>query len=134
MGSVTTQILQAAAILTAIGVIGGALWWVIQKVLRPLAIVAEDWRGEPDRPGVPGRPGVMVQLAELRSQVSDVHSTQASDRAAWRALERRVAAMESRLPPLDGQPRLEAGGTGFQAERALEVEDVNDTRVYGFAR
>lgn len=126
MGPVTGQILQAAAILTAIGVIGGALWWVIQKVLRPLAIVAEDWRGEPDRPGVPGRPGVMVQLSELRSLLE-------TERTARRALERRVAMVESRLPSPDGHlPHIEAGGTSFQAERAIEFDEGSARLSYGF--
>lgn len=123
--TVTGQILAAAAIISALIVIGRAVWWLIAKVLRPLAQVVEDWRGEPDRPGVPGRPGVMVQLAELRSLL-------ATEATARRALERRMAVVESRLPPLDGPPRLEAGGTAFQAERAFEPDAEGVRVAYGF--
>lgn len=33
-----------------------------------------DWYGEPERPGVAARPGVMEQLSSLRSQVAVVHN------------------------------------------------------------
>lgn len=112
MGSITAQILLAAAIISAIATIGGALWWVTQKVLRPLAIVAEDWRGEPDRPGVPGRPGVMVQLADLRKILGE-------ERDARRELEGRVAAVEQQL--LERRRPLEASGPVI-AERSYQDE------------
>src|SRR5262245_41712260 len=88
--SVTGQILAAAAILGGLGVIGRALWWLATKVLQPLAQVVDDWRGEPDRPGVPGRPGVMVQLAELRSVL-------VSEQLARRSIEKRLDAIEAQL-------------------------------------
>lgn len=126
MGSVTAQILQAAAIIAAVATIGSGLWWVIQKVLRPLAIVAEDWRGEPDRPGVPGRPGVMVQLADLRKLVGE-------ESDARQDLTRRVLALEQLLT---GDRRVvEATGpvlttSPVTAERA-EV-GAGEQIVYGF--
>ena len=45
-----------------------AAWTIIVKPLRAtltsIRLLSEDWNGEPSRPGVPGRPGVMVRLEQ----------------------------------------------------------------------
>lgn len=102
--SITGQILAAAAILGGLGVIGRAVWWLAVKVLRPLALVIDDWRGEPDRPGVPGRPGVMVQLAELRTLL-------ATEQLARRAMERRLDEQAARLTAIEAQLKPNGGGS-----------------------
>ena len=64
----TTGIWWLDAILLGIGVLSvifGAVFAVV-RTLRPLvhgtAEFLDDWKGEPDRPGVKGRPGVMERL------------------------------------------------------------------------
>lgn len=58
-----------AAISAACGLIIGvaaALSTIVKPVARALKTITdmrEDWRGEPARDGVPGRPGVMARLA-----------------------------------------------------------------------
>ena len=57
--------------------VGGALAaiakWVVIPVARMVRRVAqflEDWLGEPERPGDPGRAGVMERLARLEHQTA----------------------------------------------------------------
>lgn len=67
-------LLYAAAAVTAIAAAFGAVakWIVlpIVKLLREFRQFLEDWNGEPERPGVPARPGLLSRVrfieAELR--------------------------------------------------------------------
>lgn len=67
--------IDTGAITAAVGVIvgvGGTLittWQRWRKPIKDIRLLAEDWHGEPDRPGVPGRPGVMVRLASIESEL-----------------------------------------------------------------
>lgn len=71
----STSLLDLAAVLFGVGLILGgiAVWW---KKVRPWLVMVRvfftDWFGVEDRPGVPGRKGVMPQLeahgAELVKQ------------------------------------------------------------------
>lgn len=54
-----------ATIVTAV-YLGGR--WML-RTLRKLGDFLEDWSGEPPRPGVPGRPGVMDRLARIEAQL-----------------------------------------------------------------
>lgn len=68
-----------AGVISSVTVIVVACVAVWRRVLRPLAVLAEDWIGEPERRGPSGvvvaaaRPGVMERLAELERQMSAIH-------------------------------------------------------------
>ena len=87
----------------AVGVVGllsgvvGSLRWLVVKVLRPMASLAEDWAGEPPRPGVPARPGVMERLAQWEERQT--------------ALSVRVGAIEERLGALEANSHAESATT-----------------------
>jgi hypothetical protein len=67
--------IDTAAVAALAGIVtgaGGALvttWQRWRKPLQGIRLLAEDWHGEPDRPGVPGRPGVMVRLASIEGEL-----------------------------------------------------------------
>lgn len=50
-------------VLAAIGAVWTAIKWV-KPALSQLGHFLADWNGEPERPGVEHRPGVMEQLSE----------------------------------------------------------------------
>lgn len=63
MSAVLEVIVGAAATVVAAGVTGGFV--LIVRMGRDQRQMHEDWRGEPARPGVPERPGVMVRLERI---------------------------------------------------------------------
>lgn len=98
------DVLTYAAAITAIA---AALAAIVQWVLRPagrflkgLRTFLEDWNGEPDRPGVPGRPGVMAYIQDLRRRVATIEHEMHPN--SGRSLRDRVdathALLEERLP------------------------------------
>lgn len=58
------------AVLGFVLVVGPKVYRVSRRVLDFL----EDWNGREDRPGVPGRPGVIAQLGTLRERVDAVET------------------------------------------------------------
>lgn len=49
------------------------LTWLLRPVFKFFRFLGEfrdDWKGEPERPGVPGRPGVMSTLSDIRSDAN----------------------------------------------------------------
>ncbi|ALG07663.1 hypothetical protein [Kibdelosporangium phytohabitans] len=48
------------------------LWKTIRPVWRGVREFLEDWRGEPARPGVPERPGVMTRLHTIETDVAEL--------------------------------------------------------------
>lgn len=71
MASWVAWVLAAAALLTALGV----FWKAGKAVLgwaRQVADFFDDWRGQPARPGVPARAGVMQRLADFDSRLANV--------------------------------------------------------------
>ncbi len=55
-------------LLAAVGAIWASIKWV-RPALRAITNFLDDWNGEPERPGVPGRVGVLEQIADLRTDV-----------------------------------------------------------------
>jgi len=52
-----------------------ALGWLVTKVwrgIRKLGHLADDFAGEPARPGVPGRPSLMERMAAVEQDLSRV--------------------------------------------------------------
>lgn len=49
----------------------GAIWLgrVVAKTGRAVVDMHDDWKGEPDRPGVRGRPGVMERLDRIEREL-----------------------------------------------------------------
>lgn len=94
--------------ISALVIIGGALFWAARKV-RPLLQMGDDWRGEPARRGPTG-----IEVAPARRSVME----------RLTALEREVASIQKEMHPNGGtsfrdrvelaieqpRPRVEAGG------------------------
>ena len=70
---------DVVGLLAAVGAIWAAIKW-IRPALRAITNFLDDWNGEAERPGVPGRAGVLEQIADLRSDV-DLAKTLARDAA-----------------------------------------------------
>lgn len=69
---IVTLVILAAGI-TAIGTIGKACKWLRDEVLRPARDFRDDWFGTLDRPGVPGRDGVMQRLSSIENHSGRVN-------------------------------------------------------------
>lgn len=61
----TGLVTGCAAALAALIWIGRGLWRMASRV----ADLHDDWQGEPDRPGVPGRKGVMERLRTIEQEL-----------------------------------------------------------------
>lgn len=65
-------LLYAAGAIVALGAAATVLWKLgrgVVRLLRQVRTFLEDWNGEPERPGVPARPGVLERLERLDAQV-----------------------------------------------------------------
>lgn len=61
--------------ITVLAGVGTVLWRVIRGALRLTRRVEEfmdDWAGEEERPGVPGRPGVMERVSAIEDRLTRV--------------------------------------------------------------
>jgi len=73
-------LLTTGAAVTAVTVIGAALWRVVRVVVRLVRLLdgfLRDWNGAPERPGAPAQPGVME-----RPRVIDARLDRLSERLA----------------------------------------------------
>lgn len=80
MGVTWLADLPVGSVLAVLALIGG-VWAAIAKAwprARRLGHLIDDLAGEPPRPGVPARPGVMVRLEQLERRLATVetHSAQ----------------------------------------------------------
>lgn len=95
--------------------IGTGVWRVVRVLVRIAKGVEQylaDWYGEPDRPGVPARPGVLVRLQKAEEGIVGIgdrlgrleHEMQPNSGTSLRDAVDRVGEALGLLVP-DGQPR-----------------------------
>ncbi|SET43644.1 hypothetical protein [Nonomuraea wenchangensis] len=51
----------------------------IMKFLKKVSNFIDDWQGEPERPGVPGRDGVMTRLEKIEAELKTNHGSSLRD-------------------------------------------------------
>ena len=73
----------------------------LDDMVTQFSLFYEDWNGTSDRPGVPGRKGVMVRLADLESGQAARAAVQDDQASALLALSASVEQIRQRL---DSQP------------------------------
>lgn len=56
-------------IAVAVLIVLGYVWKKLHPVIRKVEQFSEDWFGEPARPGVAARPGVMERIAKLNAEL-----------------------------------------------------------------
>lgn len=61
----------AVSISSAIATVAGTVAWVAPKLKR-LNYLFDDWNGEPARPGVPRRMGVMERLEQIENKLDGI--------------------------------------------------------------
>lgn len=67
----------------------------IMKFLKRVSNFIDDWQGEPERPGVPGRDGVMTRLEKIEAELKTNHGSSLRD--AVNRIESRVADLSDRF-------------------------------------
>ncbi|GAA5046638.1 hypothetical protein HNP84_009762 [Thermocatellispora tengchongensis] len=138
-----TEVAEGNVILTAAGVIvllaaaASALYVLVVQPGRKLSQIAEkfgqfwdDWNGVEERPGVPGRAGVMVRLQRMEEQLYENHGTSLRD--AVNRTESAVRRVEDALAAHLTEHRLAAAQqvvintTAVHADVPREVEGSYD--------
>ncbi|MEU7911302.1 hypothetical protein [Microbispora bryophytorum] len=136
-----TEVAKNNVILTAAGVIvllaaaASALYVLVVKPGRKLSHIAEkfgefwdDWNGVEERPGVPGRPGVMVRLAAIDEQLRPNHGTSLRDavnrtESGVRRVEDALAAHLTEHRLAAAQQRVVINTTTVQADVPRDTEE-----------
>jgi hypothetical protein len=114
--------------ITLLDVLGLVLWVVTvggmlvtaRRWIRPLVVrlrdMLDDWQGQPARPGVAARPGVMERLGKTSEQLSD-HT-------------RRLEVIEKTSRSADFHSRPNHGGSAYDdTRRQLEGMDGRLDRI-----
>ncbi|TFV33249.1 hypothetical protein E4K10_30985 [Streptomyces sp. T1317-0309] len=69
------SVLTVGGVLTALVGVVAAVWRVVRaglRFFRRVELFMDDWYGEEDRPGVPGRPGVLERMHSFDARLSRV--------------------------------------------------------------
>lgn len=88
---------EILAICGALVTIAAGVAVVIQasKFLKKVSNFIDDWQGEPERPGVPGRDGVMTRLEKIEAELKTNHGSSLRD--AVNRIESRVNDLSDRF-------------------------------------
>lgn len=103
-GTLVAICLGVAAVIGAFVALGKAARWGWRLVRLLMAFVG-DWFGEPDRPGVPGRPGFAERMAAIEEQNAAIMAgleEMRQLRVQVGELAERLAAVEAQLKPNGG--------------------------------
>ena len=103
-------VLNVVYFLAGTTVTGVGVAWKLAPILRRLSHLVDDLLGEPARPGVAARPGVVERLSTLEDDVADIKTVKESNASALLSLAATVdqirAWMESQgKPPSPPQQR-----------------------------
>lgn len=102
-GPAMETVLMWGGLATAVTGVGTLLWRLVRGLARTGRRVdqfMDDWYGEPDRPGVPARPGMMERVSGIEERLDRAETEQTSLRGAVDQANRRLA----RLCPDPGDP------------------------------
>ena len=90
----------AAVALAGLGTLVWRMVRTVRRVLDRMADLLDDWQGVSERPGVPGRPGVMVRLRAIEERLGSVeHELQPNSGQSLRDAVDRVDARTRTLAP-----------------------------------
>lgn len=93
----TTCVLVTAMVGAGAAVVKMSAW--LWRTLRALARMADDLTGEPDRPGAPGRKGVLDRLAAIEGHLERLDTFEARLSALERAIVPVLPVMPDEAPP-----------------------------------
>ena len=106
----------ALAGVAGVGVILVRKW--VWPLLRGVGYFLRDWAGEPVRPGVKAKPGVMEMLSELSSSQQAIAGNQVELEEQHRQLGRQIAEVRHEVTP-------NSGGSAHD-KLSREVREVRD--------
>jgi hypothetical protein len=91
-------ILTICGVITGIAAVAVILWKVIafvMQIYKRVLLFLDDWQGEPDRDGVPGRKGVMARLCNIEHEVKRNDGSSLKD--AVHRIEKKLTEVENTL-------------------------------------
>jgi hypothetical protein len=99
VGAANAWLALAGGIVVVVGGVVALIRW-LRHHLGGLADFINDWHGEPARPGVQPRPGVMERLAGIENRLTDVeHELKPNSGKSLRDAVNRVDARTARIAP-----------------------------------
>jgi hypothetical protein len=111
----TAGVAAGLAAILGLAAAAGKAAQVAYRLVRGLLNIVDDWRGEPDRDGVPGRLGVMARLARQDGQL--VAQAVRLDRQ-----DGRLARLESGVEQVHGELKPNGGATLRDAVNRVEEQ------------
>lgn len=98
--SVGPWIVGVAGVVTAVAVLAAAAKRTF-SLLRRIGHFLDDWAGEPERPGVEARPGVLERLENIEDRLGAVeHEVRHNSDGSLKDAVRRIERIEQRLEEL----------------------------------
>ncbi|GAA5078040.1 hypothetical protein HNP84_009616 [Thermocatellispora tengchongensis] len=116
------MILTAAGVVVLLAAAASGLYVLLVQPGRKLSQIAEkfgqfwdDWNGVEDRPGMPGRPGVIVRLESIEEQLRPTHGTSLRDAV------NRTESVSAGWAPKDIMQAADKVASAFQTSTQLAV-------------